>query len=195
MSDIRREIGDDEYDKKIRRLFTLIVDDPTTQYHDINAVWGKFNEIFMVFGSLVTYKEVWKDYFRQSLQEMYDDNVQYLEFRGVLPEVDWHVTETIMKNLLIFANSQTYDLEGKKYGPVETCQIYVDVLKEFKSSHKDFVGAKFIYAPIRAANDEMFNTYLPIMLKLQRNFPNFIAGFDLVGQEDKGTISFASQLS
>lgn len=44
-------------------------------------------EIFMVFGSLVTYTEVWKDYYRQSLQESYDDGVQYLEFRGVLPEV------------------------------------------------------------------------------------------------------------
>lgn len=77
-------------------------------------------------------------------------------------------------------------MEGKKYGPVETCQIYVDVLKEFKSSHLDFVGAKFIYAPIRAANDETFNSYLPIMLKLQKNFPDFIAGFDLVGQEDRG---------
>lgn len=87
VSDIRLEMGDEAYDKKIRHLFTLIVDDPTTRYHDINAVWSKFNEIFMVFGALVTYTGVWKDYFRQSLQEMYDDNVQYLEFRGVLPEV------------------------------------------------------------------------------------------------------------
>jgi hypothetical protein len=86
--EIRKEIGDDSYDKKVRRLFTLIVDDPVTRYTDINNVWNKFMEIFMVFGSIVTYTGVWKDYFRQSLQEHYDDNVQYLEFRGVLPEVD-----------------------------------------------------------------------------------------------------------
>lgn len=77
-------------------------------------------------------------------------------------------------------------MEGKKYGPIETCQIYVDVLKEFKNSHRDFAGAKFIYAPIKAVNDETFSTYLPIMMKLQKNFPEFIAGFDLVGQEDQG---------
>lgn len=64
--------------------------------------------------------------------------------------------------------------------------MYVDVLKEFKETHPDFVGSKFVYAPIRAVNDETFSTYLPIMLKLQRLFPNFIAGFDLVGQEDRG---------
>lgn len=87
VSDIRREVGNDVYDKKVRRLFTLVVDDPMTRYSDINSVWNKFMEIFMVFGSLVTYTEVWKDYYRQSLQETYNDGVQYLEFRGVLPEV------------------------------------------------------------------------------------------------------------
>lgn len=85
--DIRKEVGDEVYEKKIRRLFTLIVDDPLIQYTDINTVWNKFQQIFTVFFPLVTYTETWKDYFRQSLQEMYDDGVQYLEFRGVLPEV------------------------------------------------------------------------------------------------------------
>lgn len=167
MREIREEIGDDSYDKKVRRLFTLIVDDPVVRYTDINNVWHKFMEIFMVFGSIVTYTEVWKDYYRQSLQEHYDDGVQYLEFRGVLPE--------------------TYDLEGKTYGPIETCRMYIDVLRDFKQSHPDFAGSKFIYAPIREVNDETFSTYLPIMLELQENFPDFIAGFDLVGQEDRGT--------
>jgi adenosine deaminase CECR1 len=66
--------------------------------------------------------------------------------------------------------------------------MYVDVLKEFKASHPDFVGSKFIYAPIRHATDETFSTYLPIMQKLLQNFPDFIAGFDLVGQEDQGKL-------
>lgn len=86
-SDVRKVIGDKIYDAKARPLFTLLVDNPTEAYKDINAVWTKFNHIFMVFGALVTYTEVWKDYFRQALQEMYDDGVQLLEFRGVLPEV------------------------------------------------------------------------------------------------------------
>lgn len=85
--DIRKEIGDDVYDKKVRKFFTLVVDDPVTRYNDINSIWKKFEGIFMVFVPLVTYTEAWKDYFRQTLQEVYDDGVTYLEFRGVLPEV------------------------------------------------------------------------------------------------------------
>lgn len=85
--DIRKEMGDDVYDKKVRHFFTLVVDDPLIRYNDINVTWKKFEGIFMVFTPLVTYTEAWKDYYRQSLQEIYDDNVMYMEFRGVLPEV------------------------------------------------------------------------------------------------------------
>lgn len=64
--------------------------------------------------------------------------------------------------------------------------MYVDVLKEFKATHTDFVGAKFIYAPVRLADDESFDKYLPILTKLMKTFPDFVVGFDLVGQEDAG---------
>lgn len=168
VSDIRQEIGNEVYDKKVRRFFTMIVDDPTIRYHDINVAWKKFMNLFVVFGSIVEYKEAWRDYYRQALEELYHDNVQYLELRTVFPEL--------------------YDLDGNKYGPVEVAQIYADVLKDFKSSHPDFIGGKIIYAPIRGINDETFNSYLPIMQKLRKNFPEFVIGFDLVGQEDKGKV-------
>jgi hypothetical protein len=85
--DIRNEIGNDVYDNKVRRFFTLFVDDPLIRYSDINVVWDKFMDLFRVFGAIVEYKEAWRDYFRQALEELYDDNVQYLELRSVLPEV------------------------------------------------------------------------------------------------------------
>jgi hypothetical protein len=57
-------------------------------------------------------------------------------------------------------------------------------LKEFRASHPDF-GCRFIYAPRKTVTDDEFDTYIPTMLKLAKTFPEFIAGFDLVGQEDK----------
>jgi adenosine deaminase CECR1 len=87
VSDIRKEMGDEAYDSKVRRFFTLIVDDPLQQYADINQAWSRFMSLFGVVGPIVTYTEAWRDYYRQTLQELYDDGVQYLEFRGLLPEV------------------------------------------------------------------------------------------------------------
>jgi adenosine deaminase CECR1 len=114
----------------------------------------------------VTYAPVWKDYYYQALKEMYEDGVLYLEFRGTLPPV--------------------YNLDGSVLTPVEIVQSYVDVLSQFKTDYPDFIGSKFIYAPVRAVDDQIFNTYLDTMLQLHERFPDFVAGFDLVGQEDKG---------
>ncbi|XP_070499820.1 adenosine deaminase 2-like [Chironomus tepperi] len=164
VKDVRKEMGDDVYDSKIRHFFTLIVDNPITYYNDINVIWTKFEDLFSVLGPIVFFIDAWKDYYRQSLQEMYDDGVNYLEFRGVLPEL--------------------YDLDGNTYGPIETCRAYVDVLKEFRASHPDF-GCRFIYAPRKYVDDDEFDTYIPTMIKLAKTFPEFMAGFDLVGQEDK----------
>lgn len=67
--------------------------------------------------------------------------------------------------------------------------MYIDVLNDFKEKHPDFYGSKFIYAPMRAVDDETFNSYMATMLKLKQDFPDFIAGFDVVGQEDLGKFS------
>lgn len=77
-----------------------------------------------------------------------------------------------------------YDLDGKIYSYVERIQLYVDGLNEFKAEHPDFIGSKFIFAPLKAVPEQTINEYIEIMTDLQRKFPEYIAGFDLVGQED-----------
>lgn len=87
-------------------------------------------------------------------------------------------------------------MEGNIYGPIETTQMYVDILTEFKAANPDFIGAKFIYAPIRRVSVEEFKKYRPITEALLAKFPDFVMGFDVVGQEDMGTPlkDFASEI-
>lgn len=63
-------------------------------------------------------------------------------------------------------------------------QIYYDALNEFKEEHPDFIGSKFIYAPIKAVPNDTALEYFNDVRKLHSKFPDFLAGFDLVGQED-----------
>lgn len=77
-----------------------------------------------------------------------------------------------------------YDLDGKIYSYAERIQLYVDGLNEFKAEHTDFIGSKFIFAPLKAVPEDTISDYIGIMTDLQRKFPEYIAGFDLVGQED-----------
>lgn len=90
VADVRTKIGPAKYDRYLRTLFTLYREDqnPRTQFKDINDVWSTFMDIFTLLGPIVTYAPVWKDYYKNALAEMYADGVQYLEFRGLLPEVN-----------------------------------------------------------------------------------------------------------
>lgn len=168
--------GRDTYDAFVRSQLTLLTDSPQTHYPHINAVWGKFASLFMLVEPLLTYVPVWRDYYMQSLVECLEDNVQYLEFRGVLPDL--------------------YDLDGKSYTKSDTVQIYVDVLNEFKGANPDFIGSKLIFAPVKDMRDTVFEEYVRTMLKVHEQFPEFVAGFDLVGQEDinRKLISYAELL-
>jgi adenosine deaminase CECR1 len=162
----RDRMGWANYNREVRKLFTLYTENPTQAFKDINFAWANFMSIFGVLDKIVTYAPVWGDYYYNALKEMYEDGVQYLEFRGTLPPL--------------------YNLDGSLLTPVQTVQIYVDTLAQFKADYPDFIGSKFIYAPVRSVDDTTFNSYLDTMLQLHAQFPDFVAGFDLVGQEDRG---------
>lgn len=166
VSDERTRLGKVEYDAHMRSLFTLFTEDPRSAYKDINDMWTKFMSLFILLEPIATYAPVWRDYFKQALTEALQDNVQYLEFRGLLP--------------------QLYDLDRNNYTQSENVQIYVDTLDEFKRANPDFIGSKFVYAPLRLVPDTRMDEYIENVQLLHERYPDFIAGFDLVGQEDLG---------
>lgn len=161
---VKKKINEIGFKSRIRKAFTLYTDTPETKYRDIKEVWGEFLNKFFAIEGLVGYIEAWKEYFTQTLIEFQEDGVQYLEFRGLLPPV--------------------YDLNGNYLSKVEIVQTYTNVLNEFVKRNPDFIGAKFIYAPLRLVNPYNITDYRETFIELKKNFPDFIAGFDLVGPED-----------
>lgn len=90
VNEVRHEMGTSKFDKYIRTLFTLYdanVQNPAIQFNDVNAVWEKFLDLFLLVQKLLTYEPIWKAYYKQALKEMLDDGVQYLEIRSALPLV------------------------------------------------------------------------------------------------------------
>ena len=47
----------------------------------VNSVWKKFQEKFSIVGSIFDYLPTFKAYHRRLLEELYEDNVMYLEMR------------------------------------------------------------------------------------------------------------------
>lgn len=155
-------------DQRIRRRMSMFDANSTKIiYEDGNSAWTKFADIFTFITPFLTYRPVFEDHYYQGLQELYEDNVIYLELRSTLPPI--------------------YDLDGKIYSPLEVANIYKNVTDRFVRDHPNFVGAKLIYAPIKTSDPLEFDKFLDIAMQLKRYFPEFFAGFDLVGQEDTAT--------
>lgn len=82
------------------------------------------------------------------------------------------------------SNEKLYDLDGNQFTEAEILQVYVDVLEEFKRKNPMFIGSKIIYAPKKMKANQNITHYFKTIRELRVQFPHFLAGFDLVGQED-----------
>ncbi|KAF5290660.1 hypothetical protein FQR65_LT01950 [Abscondita terminalis] len=172
------DLRDDDplYDEFLKSHMTLVTEKPREKYNDINEAWGKLNKIFATVTPMITYRPVLEKYVYQSLLELYEDNVYYLEFRGTLPEV--------------------YELNGYIHNASEVLGIYKEVISKFKKDYPRFIDAKFIYAPSRNVNNATVDKYVEIVEELVQKYPSTLVGFDLVGQEDKGRplVEFVSRI-
>ncbi|KAH0949286.1 hypothetical protein HN011_003508 [Eciton burchellii] len=178
LSEVRQDpVQADAINERLRRQMTLMTENPRDAYDTVDKAWKKFNSVFTFLRPWLTYRPVYEDHLYRGLQEFYDDNVMYLELRSTL--------------------SSLYELDGRTYGPVELIEIHKNVIDRFVKDHPDFIGAKLIYAPVRAVDARTVDHYLETMTQLKRIYPEFVIGFDLVGQEDKGKplIEFVDKLN
>lgn len=91
-------------EKKIKERLTMDCENPVTAYNDLDQAWSKFSNIFGFVHSMVTFRPVYEDHFLVGLEELYEDNVMYLEVRSTLPTL--------------------YDFDGTEYKPKDVVGIY-----------------------------------------------------------------------
>ncbi|XP_036336591.1 adenosine deaminase 2-like [Rhagoletis pomonella] len=163
LSDLRGSERGDVVDKKLLAQLTMY---PQVQFDNEDAVWKHFRSIFRLVIGLLTYAPVWEEYIYRALEEFYADGVQYLEIRSVLP---------------IF-----YDLVGGNYTILNTTRAMRNAELRFRATHSDWIGSRLIYAPTRKVSDARLVEYLGNALLLKSHFPDYLAGFDLVGYEAEG---------
>lgn len=71
--------------------------------------------------------------------------------------------------------------------PLYTLKTQINVLEKFRQRNKlDYFGTKYIYAVLRSTNEDVITKAVVDSLAMQKEFPEYFAGFDLVGQEDLG---------
>ena len=66
------------------KQLTLIVDEPEKTYPAASVIWSRFEAVYLATCDLLLYAPVFRAHFYRTLQQFYDDGVQYLELRAVL---------------------------------------------------------------------------------------------------------------
>ncbi|XP_070686609.1 adenosine deaminase 2-A isoform X2 [Pempheris klunzingeri] len=156
-----------DLDNSIMGNLTLFTDqDPETVYPSQDVIWDRFEQAFLALWGLVTYAPVFRDYYYEGLTQFYMDNVMYVELRALLPEI--------------------YELDGSSHDTTWTLKTYQEITRQFTAEHPDFFGARIIFTVHRGVNMSVMTGVVEKAMKLQRDFSDIMAGFDLVGREDSG---------
>lgn len=88
LSEIRQDEGQaDAINKRIRQSLTMITENQKNVYDTVDKAWEKFNSIFSFMKSWLSYRPVFEDVYYQALQELYEDNVMYVEIRSTLSSI------------------------------------------------------------------------------------------------------------
>lgn len=147
----------------------------TVVFPSEHAVWHEFENCFLTLSGLIQYFPILKLYIRELCSRYYlNERVQYSELRitYVVPYDD-EVTETLTFDD-VFKEAEVAQKEFK------------EKLREQGGDADGFFGFKFIYTVLRRIPRPEMRWHLDNAWRMRKLYPSLLAGFDLVGHEEKG---------
>jgi adenosine deaminase CECR1 len=147
-------------------------DESLYHHHGLNAIWTKFRRCFMVIGWMLHYEPIFRRGMQRMLGQLADDGISYVDFR--------------------IAFRFEFRLEGREKGEqgrfMEFFRVFDEEIEAFKKTEKGrgFYGARMIWTVIRSSENKDMVPDMQECIRIKKAMPHIIAGFDYVGQEDKG---------
>ncbi|KAJ9656708.1 hypothetical protein H2201_008467 [Coniosporium apollinis] len=155
----------------VKSRCTITEAESLKHHHGINDVWQKFTSTFPILGSLLYYEPIFRPFIRNMCQQLLDDGVRWVELRA--------------------AFVQPYRREGSDAAEESyhgMFQALEEEVEDFKNSEqgKGFFGARMIWTTLRRFDKRKVIEHMKQCIDIKLEYPDLLAGYDLVGQEDLG---------
>ena len=165
------EGGIDGFKSWLMSKCTITPEESLEHHHGVNAIWRKFTSCFPALNSMEGYEPIFRASIQRLLRQLVEDGLRWVDFRAT------------------FYND--FRLEGCEE-PSKDCsdmlRVFDEEVKKFKASKegRDFWGCRFIWTTLRMWGKRALVEHMKQCIEMKKAYPHLIAGYDLVGQEDKG---------
>jgi adenosine deaminase CECR1 len=132
-----------------------------------HQIWRRFQRCFNELQQLFRFKPFYINVINRILSDSVDEHVQYIEYRHEPGKV-FEIVEGRLKRI----------------GEAGELELLTSLVDDFKATHKNFFGVKLIWPTQRGGSAVV--SALQNTAKFANIYPNFVIGYDLLGQEDKG---------
>jgi adenosine deaminase-related growth factor len=158
-----------------KTTFIGILNDLKTPLYptDTEARWNLANQygVFGFYADLIKYNVTRFNYMKLVLDHALEENVQLLEFRRGF-----------------FGNLFYFDKNGSRISINATEEL--DLLLEFKKDYllknPELIDFIYVIYSSRRSSKEQIKIQINNLINLQHLYPDFIRGYDMVGEEDQG---------
>ncbi|KAK4542824.1 hypothetical protein LTR36_006200 [Oleoguttula mirabilis] len=151
---------------------TSITHEESVQHHlGPGAIWRKFMSCFPILSSLQLYEPIFRSFIRKMLSELHEDGVMWVDMRTVFSEP--------------FTRTGADKPDDNFEGMLAALQEEIDAFVASEEG-KGFWGARLIWTTVRHFGKRGIIEDMKECISLKQLFPDLIAGYDLVGQEDLG---------
>ena len=171
----------------------MISTDESLQHHyGVDDVWQRFYRTFAVIRSILVYEPIFRKFVYNMCKQLLEDGVFWVEMRYVFVPPYYREGN----------DSPEFGFEGR-------FRAITEEIERFKASEEgqEFWGARMIWTSLRRLDTKSLiqgetqsflmanltiiisnvpSTDMKQCVEMKKLFPDFIAGYDLVGQEDLG---------
>ena len=155
----------------ITKRCTITSAESIDHHKGLDVIWKKFKSCFPIIGTILYYEPIFRAAIQRLLNELLEDGIRWVDLRAAFVFSYYREGQTTPeRDYLAFF------------------QAFGEEVQKFQATERGarFWGARFIWTTLRALDKRQIVENMKLCIATKKAFPDLIAGFDLVGQEDAG---------